>query len=109
MKKSEVGELSLELVRALRPLIRGLERRDRALWQQLVRAVTDVSLSLARAEYPERGARRGHLLAAVFSVSEARAVLHLAVDWGYLAAPRARGAHTLLERTSTMLAQLVRR
>jgi four helix bundle protein len=87
----------------------GLRRRDRTLWHQLVRAVTNVSVSIARAEYPAAGARREHLLAAVGSVSEARAVLHLAIDWGYCAAPRAKQAQTLLDGTQLMLAKLVRR
>lgn len=99
----------MEAIRALRPLMAGLRRRDRALWQQLVRAVTNVSISIARAEYPALGARRAHLLSAVGSVSEARAVLRLAVDWGYCAAPRAKAAQALLERTRLMLAQLVGR
>ena len=99
----------MEAIRALRPLMARLERRDRALWHQLMRAVTNVSMSIARADYRAVGTRRGHLLSAVGSVSEARAVLHLAIDWGYCAAPRAKEAQTLLDRTLLMLAQLVRR
>lgn len=109
MQKLKVGEVSLDAIRALQPMVAGIRRCDRAVSEQLVRAMTNVALSIGRAEFPVQGTRRGHLLAALGSASEARAVLQMAVDWGYCAPKRARGAQQLLDRVLTMLSALIRR
>ena len=109
MRKLKVGDVNLGVIRALQPMMAGMRRRDRAVSEQLVRALTNVAFSIGRAEFPVRGTRREHLLAALGSASEARAVLHMAVDWGYCAPLRARGAQQLLDRTLSILVALVRR
>ena len=109
IKKLIVGDVTLEAIGAMRPLVEGIRRRDRALSEQLVRAMTNVALSITRAEFPVQGTRRGHLFAAVASASEAQALLCLAIDWGYCAAPRAKPARALLDKTHAMLCGLVRR
>jgi four helix bundle protein len=109
IKKLLVGDVALEAIGALRPVVDGIRRRDRALSEQLVRAMTSVALSVTRAEFPVQGTRRGHILAAVASASEAQAVLHIAVDCAYCTRERAKPARVLLDKTQAMLCRLARR
>jgi four helix bundle protein len=108
IEKFVVGEVNLQAIRVLRPLLAGFRRRDRALSEQLVRAMTNVALCITRAEFPVEGTRRGHLFAALASTGEAQAVLRIAVDSGYCSEERAKAARTLLEQTGAMLCELAR-
>lgn len=107
--KLVVGDVNLQAIGAVRPLLGGIRRRDRALSEQLVRAMTNVALCIARAEFPVEGTKRGHLFAALASAGEAQAVLHIAIDCDYCSAQRAKPARVLLEKTQAMLCQLARR
>jgi four helix bundle protein len=109
IRKLEVGDVTLQAIGALRPLVDGIRRRDRALSEQLVRAMTNVALCISRAEFPVEGTRRGHLFAALASASEAQAVLHVAIDWEYCTEQRAKPARALLDKTQALLCQLARR
>jgi hypothetical protein len=109
IQKLVVGDVTLEAIGALRPVVDGIRRRDRALSGQLVRAMTNVALCISRAEFPVAGTRRGHLFAALASASEALAVLHVAIDWDYCTELRAKPARALLDKTHAMLCRLVRR
>jgi four helix bundle protein len=108
-KKLVVGDVTLQAIGALRPLVDGIRRRNRALSEQLVRAMTNVALCISRAEFPVEGTPRGHLLAALASAGEAQAVLHVAIDCDYCTEQRAKPARALLDKTQTMLCQLARR
>lgn len=107
--KFAVGDVTLEAIGALRPIVEGIRRRDRALSEQLVRAMTNVALCISRAEFPVEGTRRGHLFAALASASEAQAVLQIAVDWDHCTERRAEPARVLLDKTHAMLCELARR
>jgi four helix bundle protein len=108
IEKLVVGEVNLQAIRVLRPLLAGIRRRDRALSEQLVRAMTNVALCIMRAEFPVEGTRRGHLFAALASAGEAQAVLHIAIDCDYCSAHRAKPARVLLDKTQAMLCELAR-
>ena len=44
-----VGEVSFELIAALRPLVPRIKRQDRALADQLTRAASSIALNVAEA------------------------------------------------------------
>jgi hypothetical protein len=108
-KKSAVGEAGLQTIRAVSPLMVRICEHDEALALQLVRALNNVVLSIGRAEYLEAGGVRTHLLAAMCSANEARALLQMVVDWRYCTWRSVRRPYTELNRTAVMLAELARR
>ena len=101
-----VGNVTLQAIGALRPLLAGIRRRDRALSEQLVRAMTNVALCITRAEFPVEGTRRGHLFAALASVGEAQVMLQIAIEGDYCARQRAKPARALLDKTQAMVCEL---
>ncbi|HVY32674.1 MAG TPA: hypothetical protein VHB79_39330 [Polyangiaceae bacterium] len=103
MKKLGVGELNLKAIVAVRPLVEGLRRRDRRVCEQLLRALTSSALYIGRADYQDPRGRRRHLLHAVASTGEARALLKMFVEWGYCAPSRTVAAERLLDQTLSML------
>lgn len=103
MKKFGVGEVNLKAIVAVRPLVQGLRRRDRRACDQLVRALTNSALCISRADYRASRDRRRHLLHAVASTGEARALLKMFVEWGYCASARTVAAERLLDQMLSML------
>lgn len=103
MKRLGVGEVNLQAIVALRPLLESLRRRDRRASEQLVRALTNSALCIARADYRAPCDRRMHLLSAVASTGEARALLGMFVQWGYCAPGRTVAAERLLDQMLSML------
>jgi len=80
-------EVAHDAVRCLRAPLAVLERRDRALADQLRRAACSAVLNLAEGRR-RRGRDRTQLYRiAAGSAAEARAALDLAVALGYLASP----------------------
>ncbi len=76
--------LSLALIRALRPLISHLTKHDRNLEKQLRAAASSVALNLSEGR-KRRGRDRLHFWRiAAGSAEESRACLHVAVAWGYI-------------------------
>ena len=70
-----VGEVSLELVEALQPLVSRIKRQDRSLADQLVRAASSISLNIAEADYSDPGNKRSRLFTAAGSANEVRAAV----------------------------------
>jgi hypothetical protein len=103
IEKLAAGRVALQAIGALRPLLGAIRRRDRALSEQLVRAMTNVALCITRAEFPVEGKRRGHLLLALASACEAQAVLQIAIGSGYGTERRATRARVLLDETRNVL------
>ena len=93
----------MQAIGALRPLLGGIRRRDRALSEQVVRAMTNVALCITRAEFPVEGTRRGHLFLALASACEVQAVLQIAIDSGYATERGAKRARTLLDEIRNIL------
>jgi four helix bundle protein len=107
-RSSVVGEAALETIRKVRPLLALVRGRDEALAQQLVRALTNVVMAIGRAELPEPGNVRQHILNAVGSANEARALLQMAVDWRYCTWRSAKRAYEQLEVTTRLLWNLAK-
>ena len=103
-----VGEISIQLIEALRPVALRIKRRDRSLADQLVRAASSIALNIAEADYSDVGNKRARLFTAAGSANETRAALRVAVAWGYCEANEADAARTLVDRVIAMLWKLTR-
>ena len=102
----QVQGLALEAVAALRPLMPLIRRSDRSLADQLRRSASSVVLNLAEGARSDPGNKRARYFSAAGSANEARAVLKVAVTWGYVAESRAEEAEQLLDRVVAMLWRL---
>jgi four helix bundle protein len=104
-----VGEVSLQLVEALQPLVSRIRSKDRSLADQLVRAASSVTLNIAEADYSDPGNKRSRLFSAAGSAGEVRAAVALAVRWKYVAREDASVAEQLIDRVIAMLWKLTHR
>lgn len=103
-----VGDLSIELVERLRPLVSRIKARDKSLADQLQRAANSVALNIGEAEYSDPGNRRARFHTAAGSAGETRAALRLALAWRIVARTNGEPAMALLERILPMLWKLTR-
>jgi four helix bundle protein len=103
-----VGEVSIQLIEALRAVALRVKRRDRSLADQLVRAACSIALNIAEADYSDAGNKRARLFTAAGSANETRAALRVAVAWGYCEANEAEAARALVDRVIAMLWKLTR-
>jgi len=104
-----VGDVSLELVEALQPLVLRIKRQDRSLADQLVRAASSITLNICEADYSDPGNKRARLFTAAGSANEVRGAVALAVRWKYVARDDASAAEQLLDRVIAMLWKLTHR
>ena len=74
----------LELIRALRPLMRELERRDADLARQCRRALSSAPLNVAEGSYSQGRNRVSRYHTALGSLREAQACFETAEALGYL-------------------------
>ncbi|HEX2877247.1 MAG TPA: four helix bundle protein [Polyangiaceae bacterium] len=103
-----VGDLSIELVERLRPVIPRIKARDKNLADQLQRAASSVALNIGEAEYSDPGNRRARFHTAAGSAGETRAAVRLAVAWRIVERGDCEPAMALLERILPMLWKLTR-
>ncbi len=104
-----VLNLSLEMIAAVRPLVRKIGRQDRSLADQLMRAASSVALNVAEGGGSHAGNQKARFFTALGSASESVAALQVAVAWGYLSSSEIEPAHILLRRVLGALWKLVRR
>lgn len=104
-----VGEVALELVEAIQPLVARIKRQDRSLADQLVRAASSVVLNISEADYSDPGNKRARLFTAAGSANEVRAAVRLAVAWKYCRADEVAIVQRLLERVIGTLWKLTHR
>lgn len=103
MKRFGLGQVNLKAIAVVRPLLAGFRRRDRPACEQLLRALTNSALCISRADFRDGSERRRHLLHAVASTGEARALLKMFVAWGCCAPGRLVAAERLLDQMLSML------
>jgi four helix bundle protein len=103
-----VHSLILEVITAVRPLMPRIARHDRALAQQLRRALSSAALNVGEAEYSDPGNRRARFFSAAGSAGETRMGLEAAIAWGYVAAEQTAPAMQPLGRAIGMLWSLSR-
>src|SRR5205085_9613347 len=76
-------QVSLDLIRKLRPIVPAIAKHDRDLVDQLQRAASSVSLNLAESQGRAGGDRRRCIQIAAGSAFEVRGVLDVADAWGW--------------------------
>jgi len=77
-------ELSLDIIRRLRPLVRILRHQNADLTRQIVKAASSASLNIPEGNRREGKDRTYHFRVAAGSTDEARGVLLTSMAWGYL-------------------------
>ena len=76
--------LTLEVIKALKPIMRSISAHDRNLADQLKRAATSMALNVSESSYTKGGNRKAQLHIAAGSANESRAALRVACAWGYV-------------------------
>jgi four helix bundle protein len=98
--------VSLDLIRTLRPIVPAIKKQDRDLADQLRRAATSVSLNLGEGRLRTAGDQRRHYEIAHGSANEVKGALAVAEAWGWIdGAPRSR---EILDRLLALLWKLTR-
>ena len=99
-------DVALAVIREVREPLARVERRDRALADQVRRAATSILLNIEEGNQ-RKGRDRQHLFrVAKGSAAELRAALLVGVTWGYLDEPREM--LSLIDRLERLLYGLVK-
>lgn len=101
----QIVTFGIEIVSRVKPVV---DRCDRALADQLRRAMNSVVLNTAEATGSDPGNRRARLATARGSVHEARAAIKLAAAWGYIPTTHADAIDRDLDRLGARLYGLSR-
>ena len=80
----QVYQVTIEVVRGLRPVIERIGRRDSGLADQLRRAAASVPLNVSEGAYSQGGNARARFHHALGSAAEVRACLDVAEALGYV-------------------------
>ena len=102
------GELSLEVIGALRPVVPKIKAGHKDLADQLMRAANSVALNLGEAELSDPGNRRARLFSAAASAKESLTALRIAGEWGFVTAEQVEPAAGLLRRIIAILWKMTR-
>jgi four helix bundle protein len=97
-------DVSLELVRVLRPLVPTIKKHDRDLADQLKRAATSIVLNINEGRRRSGGDMRRSFEYASGSAHEVLAAVDAAIAWGWI--DEAESAKQLLDRLLAMLWRL---
>ena len=99
-------EVSFVLVEAVVALVPAIERRNRDLADQILRAATSVSLNLAEGQRSARGNQHKHYAIAHGSASEVKAGVRLAIALRLVEPAAAEHALSVLDRELALLWKL---
>src|SRR5262245_15551353 len=106
MPKFHALDVSIDLIRCLRPLVPPPRARDPALHKQLRAAASSIVLNIAEGNRRVGNDRLHHFRIASGSAAEVRAALEIAIAWGDLDLAAAGPAFQLLDRILAMLWKL---
>lgn len=98
--------VAMEAAGELGPVLERVAQRDRALADQLRRALASVVLNIAEGERSSGGNARLRFATAAGSNAETRAALRLAAAWGYVPHERVSAIDQRLDRVAAMLWRL---
>jgi four helix bundle protein len=98
--------VSLDLIRTLRPIVPAIKKHDRDLADQLRRAATSISLNLGEGRLRTGGDQRRHYEIAHGSAGEVLTALDVADAWGYVI--DAGNALATLDRLLALMWRLTR-
>ena len=96
--RQDLLDFTLHVTIMIRPLVETLERKDRALGDQVKRAMDSASLNLAEGFGFNGGKQRLSFETAKGSAQEAQHGLRVAVAWGHLTEAQAKRAIDALGR-----------
>ena len=99
-------QVSIEVVKALRPLVAVLKPQDKDLADQILRAASSVALNLGEGSKREGRDRGYHYRIAAGSCAEVRSALQVASGWGYLDGLDLSAIESLLDREAALLYRL---
>ena len=97
-----IQQRALEAASELREVLPVVRKRDRALFEQMHRAMNSVVLNIAEADGNDPGTAKARFASACGSAKEVRAGLQLAVAYGYVAEPRIAEANLALDQVCAM-------
>ncbi len=97
-----VQRKALQAAAGLRPVMAGLRKRDRGLFEQVHRAMNSVVLNIAEADGNDPGTARARFASACGSAKEVRAGLRLAVAYGYVSSSKAEAVDITLDEVCAM-------
>ena len=97
-----VRRKALQAARRLRPMMAGVRKRDRSLFDQVHRAMNSVVLNIAEADGNDPGTAKARFASACGSAKEVRAGLQLAVAYGYVASSTAAEVDATLDEVCAM-------
>ena len=101
--------VSLEVIRGLRPVVEALRRSDKDLAEQVRRAASSAALNVAEGS-KRAGKDRAHFYRiAAGSCAEVRAALAVGAGWGHLEAVDLAAVEQLLDRQAALLYRLAPR
>jgi four helix bundle protein len=103
----KVQQSALEMIAALRPIVRAIERQDRALGIQIRRAASSVSLTLGEGTYSRKGNQPARFHEALASGNEVRTAIEVALAWGYVTRPQVAEAQAVIDRMMAMIWRLL--
>ena len=99
-------EVSYLVIKAVRPLVAIVERNNRDLADQILRAATSVSLNLAEGQRSAKGNRGTHYAIAHGSANEVKAGIRLAIALGIIEEAAAHASLRVLDRQLALLWRL---
>ena len=97
-----VRRKALQAAAGLRPVIAGLKKRDRHLFDHVNRAMNSVVLNIAEADGNDAGTAKARFASACGSAKEVRAGLQLAAAYGYVPSSKAATVDTTLDEVCAM-------
>ena len=86
----------------LREILPVVRKRDRALYDQIHRAMSSVVLNIAEADGNDAGTARARFASACGSAKEVRAGLQLGVAYGYLPTEKVQAVDIALDEVCAM-------
>jgi len=97
-----IQEKALQAAGELRQLMPIVRKRDKALFDQIHRAMNSVVLNIAEADGNDAGTAKARFASACGSAKEVRAGLRLAVAYGYVPGAGIRAVDIALDEVCAM-------
>ena len=97
-----IQQRALRAAGGLREILPVVRKRDRALYDQIHRAMSSVVLNIAEADGNDAGTARARFASACGSAKEVRAGLQLGVAYGYLPTEKVQAVDIALDEVCAM-------
>ena len=104
-----VYDLTLQMLRKLKPVIDQVQRHDRPFADQMQRAGQSTFLNIAEGQSARGGNELARFQTALAECRETRAALELATAWGYVGGAACEAADNELDQIAAILWTLIHR